>query len=106
MAQLTPEQRTAAKLRLKHLQEDADTKLALETMGLTTSSGSNIDSLNPKTKEEFAEIATAISKTITQFKAEEEYVPFLDELVSKLCAGCELRDKLESMNLKVKMLSF
>lgn len=90
MAHMTPEERTAEKLRLKQLQEEADTKLALDTMGLTSSSGANFDSFNPKSKEEFADFASAISKTITQFKAEEEYVPFLDELVSKLCAGCKL----------------
>lgn len=100
MAHLTPEERTAEKLRLKQLQEEADTKLALDTMGLGSSSGTNFDSFNPKSKEEFADFATAIFKTITQFKAEEEYVPFLDELVSKLCAGCELNKKFLSTKMK------
>lgn len=94
MAKLTPEERAAEKLRLRKLQEEADVKLGLETMGLTslkiTSTGEGLDGLNPSTKEEFMEFADALNKKITQFKSNDEYVPFLEELlVTRLCAGCK-----------------
>jgi translation initiation factor 3 subunit J len=89
MADMTPEEQVAERLRRKKLQEEADLKIGLDSLGLSPSSSSNLDSFNPTTKEEFAEFAEAISKTITQFKSKDEYVPFLDELVRNLCAGCE-----------------
>jgi translation initiation factor 3 subunit J len=89
MANMTPEERAAEKLRLKKLQEEADLKIGLDSMGLSPTSGSSLDSFNPTTKEEFAEFGEVISKTVTQFKSREEFVPFLDELVRNLCAGCE-----------------
>lgn len=92
MANMTPEERAAEKSRLKKLQEEADLKTALDTLGLTSSSGATIDAFNPTTKEEFTEFADAISKKISQFKTKDEYVPFLDELVSKLCAGRKFAD--------------
>lgn len=92
MANLPPEEVAAEKLRLKKLQEEADLKTALDTLGLTSSSNATttIDSFDPTTKEEFAEYSEALSKKIAQFKAKEEYVTFLDDLVRNLCAGCEL----------------
>lgn len=90
MASMTPEQRAAEKLRLKQLQEEADLNTALDTLGLTSASSfATSDAANPTTKEEFSEYADALVKKITQNKLKEEYVPFLDDLVSKLCAGCE-----------------
>lgn len=89
MAHMNPEERAAEKLRLKKLQEEADLKIGLDSLGLSPSSSSNLDSFNPTTKEEFEDFAKAISKTITQFSSKEEYVPFIDELVKNLCAGCE-----------------
>lgn len=89
MANMTPEERAAEKLRLQKLQEEADTKTALDTLGLSSSSSATIDSSNPITKEEFQEFSDAICKKVSQFRASEEYFPFLDELVRNLCAGCE-----------------
>lgn len=108
---MSPEQRVAEKLRLKKLQEEADTKTALDTLGLASTMASNmastssIESFDPTTKEEFDEFATAITKIITQFRAKEEYVPFLDELVSKLCAGCEFNESNETCNMKFQRAS-
>lgn len=79
-AQLTPEE----KLRLKKLQEEEYTRAALDTLGLAST---NLDSFNPVTKEEFSEYADVLCKKISQFKAQEEYVPFLDDLVRNLLAG-------------------
>ena len=88
MAHLTPEERVAEKLRLKKLQEEADLKIGLESLGLTTSNTS-IESFNPTTKEEFTEYAEAISKVVSQFKSNAEYASFVDDLVRNLCAGSE-----------------
>lgn len=81
---LTPEE----KIRLQKLQEEEYTRAALDTLGLTSTS--SIDSFNPKTKEDFTEFSEAIVKKLSQFKNKDEYVPFLDELVRNLLAGCEL----------------
>jgi len=89
MANMTPAERAAEKLRLKQLQEEQDTKTALESLGLSSASATTFDSFNPETKEEFAEFGDAVCRKVTQFKLKEEYVSFLDELVRNLCAGCE-----------------
>lgn len=85
---MTPEQRTAEKLRLQKLQEEASLKLDLDTLGLTSSSA-DLDT-DPTTKEEFLSYAEALSKKISRFRAKEEYVTLVDELVKNLCAGCKL----------------
>lgn len=74
--------------RLKKLQEEADLKTALDTLGLNEGS-SAIDASNPTTKEEFAEFSDMLIKRITQFKAKEEYLNFLDDFVRNLLASCE-----------------
>lgn len=84
---MSPEERAAENKRRKQLQEEADLKIALDTMGLSTSA--NLDAFNPKTEEEFAEFADAISKSVKRFKDSDKYVEFVDGLVNKLCAGCE-----------------
>lgn len=87
MANLSP----AEKLRLKKLQEEADTLAALDTLGLNSSSSSSgIDSFNPKTEEQFKEFADAISRKVAQHQSKKEFQPFMEDLVNKLCAGCEL----------------
>lgn len=91
-ADMSPEQITAEKLRLKQLQEEADLKTALDTLGLTSSSSATLDCFNPTTTEEFQQFSDSLSKQILQFKAKEEFVPFLDEFVRTLCAGCEFID--------------
>ncbi|CRK96438.1 CLUMA_CG009854, isoform A [Clunio marinus] len=93
-AKMTPEEREAEKRRLQKLQEEADTRTALDTLGLSSSSSATIDSFNPKTKEDFMEFAELLNRRIQIHKLHEEYVPFLDELVKGLCAG------LQSTNIK------
>lgn len=83
-ANLSPEELR----RLKKLQEEADLKTALDTLGL--SSVGSVDSSNPTTKEEFAEFSDVLIKRITQFKAKEEYINFLDDFVRNLLASCKL----------------
>lgn len=87
MAHLSPEERVAEKLRLKKIQEEADLKIGLESLGLTPSTSA--DSFNPTTKEEFSEYAESLSRTVSQYKSKAEYVSFVDDLVRNLCAGCE-----------------
>lgn len=80
---LTPEE----KIRLQKLQEEEYTRAALDTLGLTSSA--SIDNFNPNTKEDFTEFSDAIVKKLSQYKTKDEYVPFLDELVRNLLAGCK-----------------
>lgn len=83
---MTPEERAAEKKRLQLLQEEADTKMGLDTLGLTAFAA---DSANPTSKEDLEEFAKVISRHVSQHKDNPEYVPFVEELVKKLCAGCE-----------------
>lgn len=77
---------------MQQLQEEEYTRAALDTLGLT--SGASIDSFNPNTKEEFTELSEAISKKLSQYKNNDEYVQFLDDLVRNLLVGCELIDTI------------
>lgn len=90
------------KLRLKQLEEEEYTRTALDTLGLTSSA--SIDNFKPKTKEDFAELSEAICKKLSNYKENDEYVPFLDELVRSLLAGCELI-KI-SKNIKCLFITF
>lgn len=74
--------------KLKQLQEEADLKTALDTLGLTTVG--SVDASNPTTKEEFAEFSDALIKRINQHKAKEEYLDFLDDFVRNLLASCKI----------------
>ncbi|XP_058463436.1 eukaryotic translation initiation factor 3 subunit J [Malaya genurostris] len=83
---LTPEQKLAEKLRLQKLQEESDLKTALETFGVTTLAG-GIDGMHPTTKEEFVELADAITKKLSNYKSDPEYTNFLEDLVTKIFAS-------------------
>lgn len=92
MADMTPEERAAEKIRRQTAQEEADLKTALESLGMINKISDNctgLDAFNPKTKAEFEEFATSLTKKIDQFKTSDEFVPFLDVLVFKLCVGRE-----------------
>lgn len=86
---MTPEERAAEKLRLQRLQEEVDLKLALETLGVSDSAGGigGIDGANPKTAEEFTALADAICKKVLQFKLDEEFSNFSEELIRNICAA-------------------
>lgn len=82
---LTPEE-----LReLRKLQEEADLKTALDTLGLDTSALASIDSFNATSKEEFTELSDVLVKRLHSLRAKEEYVNFLDEFVRNLLAPCK-----------------
>ncbi|EDO63938.1 AGAP006613-PA [Anopheles gambiae str. PEST] len=85
---MTPEQQLAEKRRLQKLQEENDLKTAMETLGITPmSTGNGIDGMHPTTKEEFTELAEAISKKLANYRASTEYQGFLEELLLKLFAS-------------------
>jgi translation initiation factor 3 subunit J len=84
---MTPEQRLAEKLRLQKLQEENDLKLALGTLGIVDKS--TIDGMDPKTKEEFSELADAISKKVVEYRFDDEFSGFAEKLISNICASCE-----------------
>lgn len=87
-ANLTPEERLAEKRRLQKLQEENDLQTAMETLGIgPMSSGNGIDGMHPTTKEEFSELAEAISKKLSNYRANTEYQGFLEELLLKLFAS-------------------
>ena len=93
---MTPEERAAEKIRRQTAQEEADLKTALESLGMISKNSDNstgLDAFNPKTKTEFEEFATAITRKIDQFKTSDEFVPFLDVLVFKLCVGRKFSHK-------------
>lgn len=77
-------------MRLQKLQEEADLKTALETLGMTSSSG-GIDGMNPTNKTEFTELADAISKKLSLYKNKEEYTGFLEDLIRSICANCKFK---------------
>lgn len=80
---MTPEE----KLRLQKLQEEADLNIGLESLGLNTATG--IDAINPTNKADFADLADAISKKVSQYKNNDAYPGFLEDLVRSLCANCK-----------------
>ncbi|XP_053675508.1 eukaryotic translation initiation factor 3 subunit J [Anopheles nili] len=85
---LTPEERLAQKRRLQKLQEENDLKTAMETLGISPmSTGNGIDGMHPTTKEEFSELAEAISKKLSNYRASNEYQGFLEDLLLKLFAS-------------------
>ncbi|CAO1351715.1 unnamed protein product [Diamesa serratosioi] len=110
MADMTPEERAAEKIRRQLAQEEADLKTALESLGMinkqNSDNNSGLDAFSPKTKSDFEEFATAITKKVDQFRNSEEFVPFLDVLVFKLCVGLsstnirKIRSSLDVLHLE------
>lgn len=83
---MTPEQKLAEKLRIQKQQEESDLQNALETFGVSGVPG-GIDGMHPTTKEEFIELADAITKKFSNYKNDPEYSNFLEDLVTKLFAS-------------------
>ncbi|CAO1302925.1 unnamed protein product [Diamesa tonsa] len=108
MADMSPEERAAEKIRRQQAQEEADLKTALESLGMINKmeNSTGLDACCPKTKAEFEEFAVDITKKIDQFKTSEEFVPFLDSLVFKLCVGLsstnirKIRSSLDVLHLE------
>lgn len=89
---MTPEERTAEKLRLQQLQEAADLKLAMETLGITadgTSVEGSIDGMVPTNKAEFVQLAQLISNRVGLFREKDEFPNFVEELVKNISLHCE-----------------
>lgn len=87
---MTPEEKIAEKLRRKQLEEEADMKFAMETFGVTDlGSGEGIDGMVPRTKEEFTELAEAISKKVGLFRNKDEFPTFVEDVVRGISIHCE-----------------
>lgn len=89
---MTPEERTAEKLRLQKLQEAADLKLAMDTLGITADAASvegSIDGMVPTSKAEFVQLAQLISNRVGLFREKDEFPNFVDELVKNISLHCE-----------------
>lgn len=83
--ELTPEQKLAEKLLAQKLQEESDLRLAMETFGVTSETGTGrIDGFQPTTKAEFTEFADMLTKKICLFKAREEFPTFIDEFMRNI----------------------
>ena len=74
----------AEKLRLQKIAEDNDLKLAAEMMGVG-GAGGVIDNANPTSKEQFDDLAKAITDKLSNFESSEHYQDFIENLVKSLC---------------------
>lgn len=85
---MTPEERIAEKLRLQKIQEAADLKLAMETLGITGDAQSgvegSIDSMVPTNKAEFTQLAQLISNRVSLFREKEDFANFVEDLVKNI----------------------
>lgn len=87
IANLTPEEKLAEKLRLQKIQEENDLRVAMDTFGV--SAGASIDGLNPTNRAELTELAEAINQKVSQFKEMEDFAGFLEELTRSICSSRE-----------------
>lgn len=88
LANMTPEERLAEKLRQQQLEKDADLKFALGTFGVSDLP-SGLDAFNPTNKEEFSEFGASLAAKISLYKSSEEYPRFVEELVRNVCVHRE-----------------
>lgn len=88
---MTPEEQIAEKLRLQKLQEAADLKLAMETLGMTADSSveGSIDGMVPTNKAEFTQLAQLISNRVSLFREKDEFPNFVEELVKNISLHCK-----------------
>ncbi|KAI9578121.1 eukaryotic translation initiation factor 3 subunit J [Glossina fuscipes] len=110
LANMTPEEKVAEKLRLQKLQEEKDLQTALETLGILPGA-EVLDAFNPQTKEDFKEFGTTLSWKISEYKDSPHFPQFAEDLVRNIClnlAPAELRkikifvDSLHSEKLKLE----
>lgn len=65
----------------------------METFGGSNSSiGTGIDAMNPLTKQEFDELADAITSKVQPFSKNSEYPVFAETVVRNICASSKLID--------------
>lgn len=88
---MTPEERAAEKKRLQKLQEEADLKLAMDTLGVTANASveGSIDGMVPTNKAEFTTLAQLISNRVCLFREMDEFPGFAEELVKNISLHCE-----------------
>lgn len=98
---MTPEERTAEKLRLQKLQEAADLKLAMETLGVTADASveGSIDGYVPTDKAEFTQLAQLISNRVCLFREKDEFPNFVEELVKNISLHCECTLEIPSVSI-------
>ncbi|XP_072038751.1 eukaryotic translation initiation factor 3 subunit J-like isoform X1 [Amphiura filiformis] len=82
---LSPEAEIEERIRRQKLQEESDLQLAKEAFGVTDGGRVSIDSMYPKTEEEFKEFGILLKEKILLFEQSDYYVDFLDELF-KACS--------------------
>lgn len=97
LANMTPEERLAEKLRQQQLEKDADLKFALNTFGVTELP-SGLDAFDPTNKKEFSEFGASLAAKISLYKSSEEYPKFVEELVRNICVHREYF-KISFLNL-------
>ncbi|XP_054740281.1 eukaryotic translation initiation factor 3 subunit J [Anastrepha obliqua] len=100
LANLTPEEKLAEKLRLKKIQEESDLKSALETFGVSNIGG-GLDAFNPQTKEEFKEFGATLSWKLSQYKESPHFPQFVEDLIRSICVNLSAADiKKVKMNVE------
>ncbi|XP_034105640.1 eukaryotic translation initiation factor 3 subunit J [Drosophila sulfurigaster albostrigata] len=102
LANLTPEEKLAEKLRLQKIQEESDLKSALETFGVT-SIGGGLDAFNPQSKEEFKEFGASISWKVAQYRESPHFPQFVEDLVRSLCVNLSATD-IKKVKMSVEVL--
>ncbi|XP_070854054.1 eukaryotic translation initiation factor 3 subunit J-like [Drosophila suzukii] len=102
LANLSPEDKLAEKLRLQKIQEASDLKHAQDAFGVTSTSG-GLDAFNPESKEEFKEFGATISWKVAQFRESEHFPQFVEDLVRSLCVNLSAAD-IKRVEMTVEIL--
>lgn len=90
LANMTPEEKLAEKLRLQKIQEESDLKSALETFGVSEIGGGGMDAFNPQTEEEFKEFGATLSWKLAQYKESPYFSQFMEDLIRSIGVHCKL----------------
>ncbi|XP_005188871.1 eukaryotic translation initiation factor 3 subunit J-like [Musca domestica] len=102
IANMTPEEKLAEKLRLQKIQEESDLKSALETFGVQDVGG-GLDAFNPKTEAEFKEFGATLSWKLSQYKESPHFPQFVEDLVRSICVNLPLTE-LKKLKMSVETL--
>lgn len=84
---MSPEEKSAEKLRIQRIQEEADLRVAMDTFGVTDSDlvRGELDGAQPTNADELSAFKTALVKKIAQFKSLDGFPAFVEELVQGVC---------------------
>nr|XP_036678373.1 eukaryotic translation initiation factor 3 subunit J-like [Drosophila suzukii] len=102
LANLSPEDKLAEKLRLQKIQEASDLKHAQDAFGVTSTSG-GLDAFNLESKEELKEFGATISWKVAQFRESEHFPQFVEDLVRSLCVNLSAAD-IKRVEMTVEIL--